>query len=48
LSDIREDLAFTNCFSRVVDGIGPEDCVSTVNPRGRILIILRKIRREIG
>ncbi|MGB3863308.1 MAG: hypothetical protein WA915_14605 [Candidatus Aminicenantaceae bacterium] len=34
MSDIREDLAFTNCFSRVVDGIDPEDCVSTANPKG--------------
>ncbi|MGB6340634.1 MAG: hypothetical protein WBF32_12755 [Candidatus Aminicenantaceae bacterium] len=46
MSDIKEDLAFPNCSSRGVDGIDPEDCVSTVNSRGRIRIILREIRRE--
>jgi len=40
LSDIRGDLAFTNRFSRVVDGIDPEDCVSTVNPKGTGMITL--------
>ena len=29
LNDIKEDLAFPHCSSRVVDGIDPEDCVST-------------------
>jgi len=47
LSDIKEDLAFPNFSSRGVDGIDPEDCVSTVNSRGRIRIILREIGREI-
>jgi len=31
LSDIKEDLAFLKSSSREVDGIDPEDCVSTEN-----------------
>ena len=33
LSDI-EDLAFPSCHSKESDGVGPEDCVSTVGSKG--------------
>ncbi|HUU51550.1 MAG TPA: hypothetical protein VMW92_00870 [Candidatus Heimdallarchaeota archaeon] len=48
MSDIKEDLAFPNCPSRVVDGIDPEDCVSTVKSRGRSGILLKNARRVGG